>query len=202
MPRTSTARARLIDSARRLLHANNYASVSVDDLCGDAGVFKGSFYYFFPSKRDLALAAIDEQWNAACTTILEPAFAADVAPIERFRRFFGLAADRQRGELVRGCPFGNLAAEMATTDPLIRDRVGQIFDDYLGYFRQALLDAADSGSFRVADVPGTAQAVLACFQGALLLAKTRNDADLIVDVGEHTLDGLFSRMTTTYEERT
>jgi TetR/AcrR family transcriptional repressor of nem operon len=168
--------------------------VSVDDLCSDAGVLKGSFYYFFPSKRDLALAAIDEQWEAARTTILEPAFAADIAPMARFRRFFRLAADRQRGGLVRGCPFGNLAAEMATTDPLIRERVDLIFDQYLGYFRQALLeDVADSGSVRAEDVSGTAQAILACFQGALLLAKTRNDADVIVDIGELTLDGLFRK---------
>ncbi|MDQ6672079.1 MAG: TetR/AcrR family transcriptional regulator, partial [Chloroflexota bacterium] len=165
--------------------------MSVNDLCSDAGVLKGSFYYFFPSKRDLALAAIDAQWDAAHTTILKPAFAADVAPMARFRRFFGLAADRQGGERVRGCPFGNLAAEMATTDPLIRERVGLVFDQYLGYFRQALLDAADSDSLRAADVSGMAQPILACFQGALLLAKTRNDADVIVEVCELTLAGLF-----------
>jgi len=116
MPRSRTARARLIASASRLMHSTNYAAASVDELCADAGVLKGTFYYFFPSKRALVLAAIDAQWAVARTRILEPAFSTQVSPAERFRRFFSLAAEYQQGEVVRGCPFGNLAAEMATVD--------------------------------------------------------------------------------------
>ena len=36
-----------------------YTAVSVQDICQHAGVNKGSFYYFFPAKRDLVLAVID-----------------------------------------------------------------------------------------------------------------------------------------------
>ena len=62
MGRTSDARERLIASAIDLIGARSYRAVSVDDLCAHAGVNKGSFYHFFPAKRDLALAAIDLQW--------------------------------------------------------------------------------------------------------------------------------------------
>ena len=44
MPRSSTARARLVDSARPLIHARNYAAASIDELCADASVRKGTFY--------------------------------------------------------------------------------------------------------------------------------------------------------------
>src|SRR5918912_2787057 len=80
MRRLNDARARLIASAIELIYARSYGAVSVDDLCAHAGVHKGSFYHFFPSKRDLLLAALDAQWEQAKQTMLEPAFAPDVPP--------------------------------------------------------------------------------------------------------------------------
>src|SRR2546426_11036438 len=180
MPRPSPPRTRLVESAATRIHASNYATASVEDLCADAGVQKGSFYYFFPSKRDLALAAIDDQWANTRATILEPAFASDVEPLQRIARFFRSVAEHQRADVVLGCPFGNLAAELGTQDQVIRDRVREVFGGYQAYFEQALREAAADGctKLRETDVPGVAQALLAYFQGALLLAKTHNAATI------------------------
>ena len=195
MPRSSTARARLVDCAGRRIHASSYAAASVEDLCADAGVHKGSFYYFFPSKRDLALAAIDDQWATTRTTLLEPAFALDVQPTERITRFFRAVAARQRTAVVLGCPFGNLAVELGTLDPVIRERVAQVFAGYQGYFEGALREAAANGSLAPVDVPRAAQALLAYFQGALLLAKTRNDVRILDALADHALNLAFGAYT-------
>jgi TetR/AcrR family transcriptional regulator, transcriptional repressor for nem operon len=188
MTRTSTARMRLVTSASRRIHASSYAAASVEDLCADAGVQKGSFYYFFPSKRDLALAAIDDQWARAVTTILEPSFAPDIEPLGRIARFFRSVANHQRAKVVRGCPFGNLAAELGTQDEVIRARIREVFDGYQAYFEQALRDAEASGTLPGVDVPSVARALLAYFQGALLLAKTHNDATIIDALAEQALN--------------
>ena len=187
MGRSSTARQRLVASAGRRIHASSYAAASVEELCADAGVQKGSFYYFFPSKRDLALAAIDDQWAKTVEHILEPAFAADMEPLDRIVRFFHLVAEYQRARVVRGCPFGNLAAEMGTQDKVIRARIRQVFDNYLSYFQQALREAAGSGAFQVDNIERAARALLALLQGALLLAKTNNDASIIDSMAEQAL---------------
>jgi TetR/AcrR family transcriptional regulator, transcriptional repressor for nem operon len=188
MPRSSTARARLVQSAASRIHASSYATASVEELCADAGVQKGSFYYFFPSKRDLALAAIDDQWANTTATILEPAFAADGEPLERIARFFRSVADHQRADVVLGCPFGNLAAELGTQDHVIRDRVRQVFAGYQAYFEHALREAAADGKLRESDVPVVARALLAYFQGALLLAKTHNDAAIIETLADRAVN--------------
>ncbi len=188
MPRVSTARSRLVASACRRIHASSYAAASVEQLCADAGVQKGSFYYFFATKRDLALAAIDDQWANTQATILEPSFAPDVEPLARIARFFHVVAEHQRARVVRGCPFGNLAAELGTQDKTIRDRIRRVFDGYQAYFEQALREAAAGGGLAEVDVPSAARALLAYFQGALLLAKTHNDARIIDALAEHAVN--------------
>jgi len=57
MGRVSDARQRLLDATIDLIWQNSYGAVTVDDICERAGVKKGSFYYFFPSKTDLVVAA-------------------------------------------------------------------------------------------------------------------------------------------------
>ncbi|MDP9291545.1 MAG: TetR/AcrR family transcriptional regulator, partial [Verrucomicrobiota bacterium] len=63
MPRKSDARARLLDAALSLVWENSYGATSVDAICERAGVRKGSFYYFFRSKSELAVAALDADWS-------------------------------------------------------------------------------------------------------------------------------------------
>jgi TetR/AcrR family transcriptional repressor of nem operon len=198
MGRTSDARERLIASAITLIHARSYSAVSVDDLCAQAGVNKGSFYHFFPTKRDLALAAIEQQWTDAQRHVLEPAFAPDLPPLERIPRLFQLAAGLQgQGAApssgVPGCPFGNLAAELGTQDAVIRDKVREVFAGYGAYFERALHEAQAAGAIGPLDVPAAAQTLLAYFEGALLLAKTYNDATMIARLGRDAVNLITGR---------
>jgi TetR/AcrR family transcriptional regulator, transcriptional repressor for nem operon len=185
MGRPSTARERLLDSARNLIRSSNYGAASVEDLCAAAQVNKGSFYYFFPSKHDLALAVLDSQWERAKINVLEPMFATDVGPLERFDRFFDRVAEHHNRPVVLGCPFGNLAVELGTLDEPIRDRVRDILEGYRGYFKAAIQDAILVGAIEPVDVDIASQALVAYLQGALLLAKTHNDAQMIYTLGQH-----------------
>jgi TetR/AcrR family transcriptional repressor of nem operon len=175
----------LLDAARDLIHARSYASASVDDLCVAAGVNKGSFYYFFPSKRELILSVLDDQWARTREHVLDPAFQADIPPLERIDRFFRKVTEIHRRPVVLGCPFGNLALELSTMDEPVRDKVRSIFGGYRVYFETALADAMSQGHLGPIDVSETAQALVAYFQGALVLAKTHNDASVIANLASH-----------------
>lgn len=54
----SDTRTRILATARELFHSRSYADVGVKQICDTAHVQKGGFYYFFPSKRDLASAVL------------------------------------------------------------------------------------------------------------------------------------------------
>jgi TetR/AcrR family transcriptional repressor of nem operon len=53
-------RSRILSTARGLFHGRSDSDVGVKEICDRTGVLKGSFYYFFPSKRDGALAVIED----------------------------------------------------------------------------------------------------------------------------------------------
>ncbi len=53
-------RARILESARRLLKDQGLAGVSVDGLMAEAGLTRGGFYAHFKSKDDLVAAALED----------------------------------------------------------------------------------------------------------------------------------------------
>src|SRR5215471_10198431 len=85
MGRTSDARERLIEAIAELIWVGSYGSTSVDDICAKAGVKKGSFYHFFESKADLAIAAIDAEWQRRRGE-LDAIFSPIEPPLGRFER--------------------------------------------------------------------------------------------------------------------
>src|SRR5579863_7424900 len=57
------SRIRLLDAALHTIRTKGYAATTVDDICHEAGVTKGSFFHHFKSKDDLALGAV-AHWRA------------------------------------------------------------------------------------------------------------------------------------------
>ena len=175
---------RILDSARELIYSRSYADVGVAAICDHAGVKKGSFYHFFPSKRDLTLAVLDAYYLEIKDNLVKQSFADDIPPLARLERFGQLAYAFQKQVLkdtgrVLGCPFGNLASELATQDEPIRARIQQIFANLQGGIRQVLREAIAAGEVQDIDVDATAQAMLAYFEGLMLLAKSQNDAEIL-----------------------
>ncbi len=182
------SRQRILESARDLIYAHSYADVGVAAICERAGVKKGSFYHFFPSKRELTVAVLDEFRDEFKSKLWGRAFAPDVPPLDRFDRFVEILYSFQKSVAgdagrVLGCPFGNLAVELATQDEVIRHRVDGIFQDLEAYFRDTLQLAVDTDDLSQVDVAATAEAMLAFLEGVLLLAKTRNDPEVIRRLG-------------------
>lgn len=62
-------RAELLDRATELFLRRGYDNVSLNDLIADAGVSKGAFYHWFPSKDALITALTQRSARAAFTAI-------------------------------------------------------------------------------------------------------------------------------------
>ncbi len=78
MSRTSTANVRLMAAAIDLMWEESYGAVTIDDICTRAEVKKGSFYYYFTSKADLAVAALEHLWAEEWKPSMDSQFSATV----------------------------------------------------------------------------------------------------------------------------
>lgn len=195
MGRISNARERLIDSAAELIHARGINDVGVQEICATAGVQKGSFYHFFKSKDDLAVAALDKHWADSRNQYWRLAFGEDVAPLDRIRRFFQMAyfyfkQSHDAGTGIWGCPFGNAALEMATHNEAISEKVSLVFSDATSFLRQAIEDATRRGDIAVQDPQQSAEALWAYYEGILLTAKARRDPEVIGRLGSEAIQFL------------
>lgn len=190
MGRTSDAKENLIESAIELIGTRSYNAVGVQELCKHAGVKKGSFYHFFPSKRDLTLETLDAMWKKFKEDMLDPVFHSDASTIEKFNTMLKNSYEYQSMAkdsfgCVTGCGIGNLALELSTQDEAIRTKIEEIFGEWASYFEEVIIEAVNSGDMPAeTDPKASAQAILAYIEGVSLLSKTFNDPEMIRRLGE------------------
>lgn len=185
MSKGQETRQRLLDSAQELMYSRSYSDVGVQEICKDAKVQKGSFYHFFSSKSALTVEVLEQLKMQMIENILLPAFAKDLTPAKRFERFIEYAYQyqvqlKQEYGFVLGCPMGNIALEMSTQDESIRKKVEMLFESIFHVFVDVLDDAKLAGELeKDADTVELAQVALAYGEGVLLVAKTKNDPEVV-----------------------
>ncbi|HRI77130.1 MAG TPA: TetR/AcrR family transcriptional regulator [Alphaproteobacteria bacterium] len=176
-------RDRLIATAADMLMQQSYGAVSVDDICKAAEIKKGTFYHYFPSKTDLALAAYTWKWSMF-EAVLDKCFQRDVAPLERLNRYASAAYTYQRynfeveGKLC-GCPHTSAAQEMGTQDERIREKIKGIYDLHAAYFDGCLGDMAEHAAQTPERRRELAGEMLSFSSGVMCQAKVMNDPEVI-----------------------
>jgi TetR/AcrR family transcriptional regulator, transcriptional repressor for nem operon len=199
MSRTSSSKERLTDAAMDLIWENSYGATSVDAICERADVRKGSFYYFFKSKSELAAAALEADWKKRKTD-MDSIFSPTVSPLERLERYFDFVHDRlaeiqKKCGSVLGCPLLTLGSEVSTQDKPLRDKVQQILDRKVTYFESAIRDAHARGLIVAPDAKAKAKALFGSYLGMLAQARIQNNVDLVSEFKEVALDLLGAKRT-------
>ena len=192
MPRTSSAKERLTVAALRMIWGQRYGSTSVDAICEQAKVKKGSFYYFFKSKSDLAVAALDADWRRHRAQ-LDGIFSPTVAPLERLERYFDFNYDRlveikNECGAVLGCPLYALGSEICTQDTVLRSKIQEILDKKVTYLESTIRDAHAEGLIVAPNEKAKARTLFMFIQGALTQARIQNNVEILRDIYPDALD--------------
>jgi TetR/AcrR family transcriptional regulator, transcriptional repressor for nem operon len=195
----SDMKQRLTDAAMDLIWENSYGATSVDAICERARAKKGSFYYFFRSKSELAAAALEADWNKKRTE-MDAIFSPTVPPLERLERYFDFVHERlaklqKTCGSILGCPLLSIGSEVSTQDQVLREAIDRIMDRKVNYFISAVRDAAAEGLINAPDPEAKARVLFACYQGTLAQARIQNDVELRRDFKQVAMDLLGVKQT-------
>lgn len=165
MPKISEAarsarRQDLVDAAWRCIARKAWKDLTVDDVCAEAGVSKGSFYSYFTRKQDL-LVALAEGEAAELDDLLVELRGRTVAAADKLRRYARTILERAT-DPARVQVRADLWATMST-DPAVREQ----FAAAVARRRNGLRELIDAGI-----AAGQLQAVPANALASILLALT------------------------------
>jgi len=189
MPTTAQhdSKTQLLDSALHVIRAKGYAATTVEDICSEAGVTKGSFFHHFKSKDDLALSAT-AHWEA----ITEGLFATAPyhKPVDPFDRLLGYV--EFRGAILTGelpdytCLLGTLVQEIYATHPGIRAACDRGMSRHIAEITKDVVAAkkrhAPTARWSPESVGYFIQSVL---QGSFVFAKAKQNPEVVRDNLEH-----------------
>ena len=187
LPAPPDRKTRLLDAALTVIRTKGYSGATVDEICREAGVSKGSFFHYFADKEALAIAAA-EHFSLRATALFRQAPYRDEAdPRERVLAYVDLRAALLRGDFADfTCLLGTMVQETYATHPAIR----QACDTHIRLHADHV--AEDVEAARGAYAPGapwTTQSMAlftqAVIQGAFILAKAHDDPAVAADCIAH-----------------
>jgi TetR/AcrR family transcriptional repressor of nem operon len=198
MGRVSDAKVRLMQAVADLIWAESYGSTTIDHICEKAGVKKGSFYYFFDSKADVAAAAVDEEWQKHRPE-LDAIFSPTVPPLERLQKYCDYGYKIQADSLAKyghvlGCPLCTLGSEISTQEDGLQRKVQEILNQKRKYLESAIRDAHAAGLVEAPDAIAKANILFTYYQGLAMEARIQNKLDLLKDAMRGTYDLLGAKI--------
>ncbi len=173
-----------------MLYRQGYNSTSVDDIAAAAGVSKSNFYYHFPSKEDLGLAVLAVRREELERLLLGTLRDDTASPLMRLRRFMNALLDNQETQLERrGCPFGNLIAEMTEHSERMRCFLSGVFSELTADLSRVIREAQSRHEVRPeADAEELAGLFVHAIQGMHLMVKCDRDSNAARTSGKVLMD--------------
>lgn len=174
---------KILESARTLFYLKGYKGTTVDEILQASRVKKGNFYFHYKSKEALGYAVFD-LYKADSKAIFQRALRKDGDPIDNlYSLFLNHEQKLNRDGYKGGCPFGNLALEMADHHKGFRTRLEAVFDDWANEIKEALDQAKKRGTLNPAiNTKGLSYFIVAMMEGGTLLCKTKKSGGIYRDM--------------------
>lgn len=195
------SRAKLLDAALHVFRERGYAASTIDDVCGQAGLTKGSFFHHFAGKEDLALAAAERFSTMAADLFRTAPYHAPSDPLDRVLGYVDFRAALLNGALPDvTCLLGTMVQETYETHPAIRAACDRGIANHVAEISR---DIALAKAQHAPDAPWEPESIArftqAVLQGAFVLAKARHDSAVAAENVAHLrryIELLFNRSTT------
>ena len=176
-------RKKLLDAALHVMRLKGYAATTVDDVCQEAKVTKGSFFHYFATKEELAIGAADHFAAMAAGVFAGAPYRTLADPVDRLLGYVDFRIAIVRGRLCDvSCLFGTFVQELYETHPAIRAAAERHMRDHVAELAR---DVAEAKLLHAPHAPWSPESVAfhmqSVLQGSLVLAKATLQTDVAVE---------------------
>ncbi len=159
----------LIECAAKLFLEKGYNATGINDILNSAGLSKGSFYFYFASKKDLAMEVAEYYNRIKVNEILK---AAEGRTWESFvEKIVGDEIEKAKQQNSYGCPNAVLGMEISFLEPDIAEKYYTTIKNQVGIFVDVLKRSGISED-KAAII---AERAFAMYEGYLLFYRMSKD---------------------------
>jgi TetR/AcrR family transcriptional regulator, transcriptional repressor for nem operon len=189
---------KLLNAAMKLMTSKGFKATTVDEICAEAGLTKGSFFHYFDGKEDLAKATVKHFHEFQQCMFDGAEFRSVADPLERvYGRLEFIACFARNQQMPKSCLIGNLVQEIAGTHDDIRSACCSSLDAGVADFERdvaaAKLKHAPDAGFDPASV---ARLFLTVIQGSMIMVKASKNPAVFEENVAHLrryIESLFGR---------
>ena len=170
MKKGEASRAKLVACAAELFWRQGYNATGLSEILQAASLPKGSFYFYFEGKRDLAAAVIEYYRRIVSDDMKQLAEGRDWHAFVRAltRKHLDSAAEGEHN----GCPFAVMGMELALSEPEIAGLYAAALDEA----RQIMAEVLERSGLNHEDAESLSSLELTIFEGKLVLFRISGDA--------------------------
>jgi TetR/AcrR family transcriptional repressor of nem operon len=183
-----STRAKLLDAAETLINERGFAATSIDQVINEVGLTKGTFFYHFKTKGELARALID-RFAAGDQEILrgsmERAEKLSDDPLQQLLIFVGLlreVAERLDTDPHPGCLFATYCYESGLFDDETNAVITNAMLNWRRVLGEKLRAAAEKHPPRMeVDYDSVADMMTVVFEGAFVMSRSVKGPGVFAD---------------------
>jgi TetR/AcrR family transcriptional repressor of nem operon len=177
----SHTREKILDAAQRLMLTKGYTATTVNEICREAGLTKGSFFHYFESKEGLGITALNRFASNMFMMMKDAEFNRSEDPLARIYGFLDFTIGLVMDPVIpKSCLIGNFSQELSETHPEIRSLCASYFARWTDTLKKDLDEAKTRHAPQVSfDTQSLASHFIATIEGSLILAKANQNTKVI-----------------------
>ncbi len=185
---------RLLEIGAHIILLKGYNSTGIKEILDKAGIPKGSFYFYFKSKEAYGLEILD-YYSIQVLSLLEQNLnnIEETIPI-RIKTFFNdFLNPFCELDFKGGCPFGNIALEMADLNEAFRTKIKSIFDLMITQIAQKIQEGIEKGEIKeVDDSRAISEFIFFSWEGIIMQMKLNKNKLPLVNFNKQVFETLLN----------
>lgn len=179
----ATSREKLLASAAKEIYTYGFQGAGLSKILAEAGVPKGSLYHHFKSKKELALAVIEERIAPGMLELFS-SLESDQPLQTSLHHAIDTIASSER-LITYGCPLNKLIQEMAPLDEDFSKLLSDTYESLIEKVTAAVRRADEKGELRTDNPEGVGRFLFLTIWSYLAIPPTLSSKEDFLSLKPH-----------------